>query len=258
MSEIIWRSIPSREYENLWKRFPTLRAKADVCPTCNDKGTYNFEGQHWVCDCDTQKGLRRHYLYANIGIRYHTLSFDDLYEEKDELRISLEDYINNFEYNSRYGRGITFNGPLGTGKTFAQILILKELIKKGYSCWFESFTSLVDRYGQNETKQELLENVRSCEIFALDEVIEPMSVRQHEYFSDVYEAVIRYRVENSLPTMIGTNLTSEQHEKLYPRVWSLLNMVQIPMLVSGNDVRAAQAKDVVDMLITNREVRPIR
>jgi hypothetical protein len=70
--------------------------------------------------------------------------------------------------------------------------------------------------------------------------------------------VIRYRVENSLPTLIGTNLDKEQHEKWYPRVWSLLNMVQIPVEVSGSDVRASHAKDIVDMLITNKEVRPIR
>lgn len=258
MSDIIWRSIPSTEYENLWRRFPTLRAKANLCPTCNDSGIYFFNGRENECDCDIQKGLRRHYLYANIGIRYHSLSFDDLYEEKDELRIFLEDYINNFEFNSRYGRGLTFFGPLGTGKTFAQILILKELVKKGYKAWFESFNSVVDRYSNGENKTALMESVRSAEIFALDEVIEPMSVRQHEFFSDVYEAVVRYRVENSLPTLIGTNLSSEEHEKLYPRVWSLLNMVQIPVLVSGTDVRASQAKDVVNMLISNKEIRPIR
>lgn len=258
MSKIVWRNISNSEYENLWKRFPTLRATANTCPTCNDAGFYQFENSQNECDCDTQKGLRRHYLYANIGMRYHSLSFDDLYEEKDDLRIFLEDYIENFEFNARYGRGVTFYGPLGTGKTFAQILILKSLIKRGYKGWFDSFTSVVDKFSATETKQELMLNVRSSEILVLDEIIEPMSSRQHEYFSEVYESVIRYRVENSLPTLIGTNLDNEQHEKWYPRVWSLLNMVQIPVLVSGTDVRAAQAKDVVDMLITNREVRPIQ
>lgn len=258
MSDIIWRNIPNQEYENLWERFPTLKSKANVCPTCNDKYFYPLEGEFHECDCETQKGLRRHYLYANIGIRYHSLCFDDLYEEKDDLRIFLEDYVANFESNARYGRGLTFYGPLGTGKTFAQILILKSLIKKGYKAWFDSFTSTVNQFSSTNTKEFLMNNVRSAEIFSLDEIIEPMSAKQHEYFAEVYESIVRYRVENSLPTLIGTNLDNEQHEKWYPRVWSLLNMVQIPVLVSGTDVRAAQAKDVVDMLITNKEVRPLR
>lgn len=258
MNNVIWRNISNSEYENLWERFPTLRATANVCPTCGGSGAYVFEAEEHICDCDEQRGLRRHYLYANIGIRYHSLSFDDLYEEKDDLRIFLEDYIENFDSNARYGRGVTFYGPLGTGKTFAQILILKSLIKRGYKAWFDSFTNVVSQYSEIDTKKYLMNNVRSAEIFALDEIIEPMSSRQHEYFSEVYESVIRYRVENSLPTLIGTNLDKEQHEKWYPRVWSLLNMVQIPVEVSGSDVRASQAKDIVDMLITNKEVRPIR
>jgi len=258
LTDIVWRNIPNEEYDDLWKRFPTLRSKAAVCPTCNDNYEYYYEGKTHECDCDTQKGLQRHYLYANIGIRYHSLSFDDLYEEKDDLRVFLEDYIENFDYNARYGRGITFYGPLGTGKTFAQILILKSLIKRGYKAWFDSFSNVVSQFSAVGTKENLMSNVRSAEVFALDEVIEPMSVKQHEYFSEVYESVIRYRVENSLPTLIGTNLDNEQHEKLYPRVWSLLNMVQIPVMISGHDVRASQAKDIVDMLITNKEVRPIK
>ena len=258
MSEIVWRNVSNNEYENLWKRFPTLRSKADICPTCNETGFYIFKGEQHTCDCDVQKGLRRHYLYANIGIRYHSLSFDDLYEEKDSLRVFLEEYINEFDSNARYGRGMLFYGPLGTGKTFAQILILKSLIQRGYKAWFDSFTSTVTQYSAIESKEELMNNVRSAEVFALDEVIEPMSSKQHEYFAEVYESIIRYRVENSLPTFIGTNLTTEQHEKWYPRVWSLLNMVQIPVNVEGTDVRASQAKDIVDMLITNKEVRPLR
>jgi DNA replication protein DnaC len=258
LNNIIWRNVSNSEYEDLWKRFPTLRAKADLCPTCEDKFFYLFEGEEHECDCEVQRGLRRHYLYANIGIRYHSLSFDDLYEEKDDLRIFLEDYIENFEHNARYGRGVTFNGPLGTGKTFAQILIMKELIKKGYKGWFDSFTNIVSQFSSVSSKDYLMNMVRSAEIFSLDEVIEPMSIKQHEYFSEVYESVIRYRVENNLPTVIGTNLTSEKHEELYPRVWSLLNMVQIPVFISGNDVRASQAKDIVDLLITNKETRPIR
>jgi DNA replication protein DnaC len=258
LSKIVWRNIPNEEYDDLWKRFPALRSKANICPTCNDDFYYNLNGEMHECDCETQKGLRRHYLYANIGIRYHSLCFDDLYEEKDELRVFLEDYIKNFDSNARYGRGMIFHGPLGTGKTFAQILILKSLIKKGYKGWFDSFASVVNQYSSTDTKEHLMSNVRSADIFTLDEVTDPMSSKQHEYFSEVYENVIRYRVENSLPTLIGTNLTPEEHEKWYPRVWSLLNMVQIPVNVSGQDVRATQAKDIVDMLITNKEVRPLR
>lgn len=246
--------IPDGEYENLYRRFPTLKSKKDICPTC---GTHIDSGPSEDCDCQTQRALRRHYLYANIGIRYHTLSLDDLYDNKDDLRLKIEDYIENFSINARYGKGITFYGPLGTGKSFAQILILKELVKKGYKAWFESFSSALDQFSSSVTKEELVRNCRSAEIFALDEVYIPNTKRQEDYFSDVYEQIIRYRVENALPTLIGTNLLPDEHEKLYPRVASLLSMVQEYVEISGRDVRADRAKNVIDILISEKEIRPI-
>lgn len=249
-----FRKVPDDEYSRLRSRFPLFNAQK--CPTCGGTETFHYRGEEWECDCKIQRALHRHYLFANIGVTYHSLGFDDLFEGKEYLREFIEGYLDNWHFNYLYGRGVVFWGSLGTGKTTAQLLILKELVKRGEKCWFNAFSTAVNDY-INE-KEKFISAVRSSVCYALDEVIDPVSEKQNDLYQEVIEQIIRYRVENSLPTLVGTNLSPDMWEKYYPRVSSLLAFNSEFFEVAGDDNRRKGAKDAVAELIANKEVRPIK
>lgn len=203
-----------------------------------------------------QTNLARHYLLSNIGITYHSLGFEDLFEEKSDLKDFIMSYLDNWEFNSQYGRGIVFMGSMGTGKTFAQLLILKELVKKAQKCWFISFTSAVSDYVDSDKRNYLQKQVRSAKCLSLDEIPSAVSDRQRDLYEEVFEFIIRYRVENSMPTLMGTNLINLKD--LYPRVGSLLEMNHIYYEMLGEDTRQGSSKEVMESLIKNRETRPVK
>lgn len=250
---IKFRKVTDREFDSLSERYPQWKGE---CPTCKGQGVFRYKNFQWECDCQTQINLARHYLLANIGITYHSLGFDDLFEGKDEVKDFIQAYLDNWEFNKQYGRGIIFQGSLGTGKTFAQLLILKELIKKGEKCWFVSFSTAVADYVDAERRRDLMNQVRSAVCLSLDEVPKAVSDRQRDLYEEVFESIIRFRVENSMPTLMGTNL--KNLSEIYPRVGSLLEMNHIYYEMIGEDTRSGSSKEAVDKLIKNNESRPVK
>lgn len=253
--EINWRKPSDEEYDRLVERFPSHHS--DVCPTCGDTGEFRYKNLQWDCDCKTQKALTRHYLYANLGRTYHTLGFDDLREDKEGLRAVIQSYVANWDSYRRYGRGIIFRGGLGTGKTLAQILILKELIKKGEKVWFISFSAAANAYMDSDEKKALLREIHSAACLCIDEIPAPVSDKQRDFYEEILEWLIRYRVENSLPVLMGTNI--KNLAEVYPRIGSLISMNFLDYEVEGNeDARKTSSKDAIEGLIKNNEQRPVK
>ena len=252
--EIKWRKISDEEYDRLKNRFPHF--SYDLCPTCGGKKQYKYRGEIWVCDCKTQIALTRHYLFSNIGRTYHTLGLDDLRDDKGDLKEMIETYISKWDSYKRYGRGILFHGPMGTGKTLAQVLILKELVKKGEKCWFTSFGSAINAYIDPDEKKAFFTEIREADCIAIDEVPPAASEKQREFFEEVLEWLVRYRVENSMPVLLGTNI--DMLEARYPRVASLVSMAFVDFKVDGEDSRRTSSRINVDELIENEESRPVK
>ena len=253
--EVQWRKIEDDEYDRLEQRFPSFNKK--VCPTCLGEGVFKYKRFKWDCDCRTQMTLTRHYLYANLGKNYHTLGFDDLREDKEELKDVIDGFIANWDSYKRYGRGIIFRGGLGTGKTFAQVLILKELVKRGEKVWFTSFNLAVNAYIDPDEKKELLREIHSAACLCIDEIPAPTSEKQTDFYQEVLEWLIRYRVENSLPMLMGTNI--KNLAEIYPRVGSLISMNFLDYELEGSeDARKTSSKDAIEGLIKNNEARPVK
>jgi DNA replication protein DnaC len=231
----------------------------DKCPTCENEGEYYYNDEYHACDCATQKRLQRRYIAANIGSRYHNLTFDDVFDDFREVAEAVKDYVDNFEDNAAYGRGLTFTGPLGTGKSFAASLILKELIKKGHDCFFIEFDDLlhVQAQGWNDLDNEEFYEIRNAEVLVIDELTTEPDGKKKDLLSATLERVIRYRVNNSLPTIITTNLTAEQEASAYPRVASLLATCQTRYSLDGDDQRKKNARSTNQKLIKQSARRPI-
>lgn len=232
-----------------------------ICPTCRSERKYQLDGIVYDCDCQQQLKLQRLYFASNIGSLYHTLSFEDFFEGQEALKQVIDDYLSAYENNRYYGRGITFDGPLGTGKSFAAALILKEVIKKGYNGYFISFDDLLNLQSQGWKDKEYNEEfytVRNAELLILDELFKaPEGSPKDQLLSDTLERIIRYRVSNCMPTIITTNLKPDQETQAYPRVASLLATSQLRCHVEGSDKRKNQVRALTNARILRGDRKPI-
>lgn len=202
------------------------------CPTCDGKLRYFGEDDLFHdCDCNKQLGFEKHYFAANIGKRYHTLGIDDfLTEDAVVIRVIVEDYLADFEDNFAYGLGLVFYGGLGTGKTLLACHILKELIKQGRHCYFVQFDDLIDTWGKRWSDEnaahELNRNMKRADVLVVDDL--STDKRNIEGFlSSGLESVVRYRYNNSLPTIVTTNLSQDRQYIEFPRVFSLLSAINV-------------------------------
>lgn len=252
-------TIDNSTLAHLYKFFPDT--KSSVCPTCRDRGRYFYNLEEVECDCPFQKLLQKHYFAANIGREYHTLDIQDHFigEDREKVVPIVEEYIKDFENNYYYGIGITFCGTIGSGKTFAVSFILKELIKLGYSAYFITMDDLINTLGSawNDGEAKWLnQKLRSVQILGIDE-LKTDSRNDRGFISQAVESIIRHRTSNLLPTLITTNLSSENEEKIFEKSHSLLSSRNIRVETNGNDIRGKEIRERERGLKELGERRPI-
>lgn len=229
-------------YERIARLFPI----AKNCPTCDDKTWYRLDFTKYDCDCEVQKLLQRHYFAANIGREYHDICLKD-FEGVDRSTVvpTVTEYIDNFDDNFHYGLGLTFSGPFGTGKTFAMTCVLKELVKQGRSVYATTFEELINIWGSSyhDDKSRLLLETRlkTAEVLGLDE-LRTDGRNAGGFLSNGLDSVIRHRTSNLLPTLVTTNMTSQDEQNEFTKVFSLLSARNERVTTHGHDRRMAEVR----------------
>lgn len=264
------KDLTNNEYDEAERLALMSSVPLDQCITCKSKetiipdspgikeripGTYTYRGQTFPCDCSAQIALRARYMLANIGYQYMTLDFASDWAGCPDTQAMVERYLRNWQNFKDQGIGLEFGGKnLGTGKTFAATSIGKELIKHNQKVFFLPFVRMVasfEREGDN-----IMDRMMTTTYLILDEVIPPVSARQHEFYATQLEALIRHRTNFNLPTIITTNMLRDELTEWYPRTYSLLSAKQIRVDVGGQDMRGLIGLDNIE-LAENGEVRPI-
>jgi DNA replication protein DnaC len=234
---------------------------ATICPTCGGVGKYNLDQEAYDCDCELQKLLQKHYFAANIGREYHDISLKDFKsEDRDAVVPVVEAYIENFESNSHYGIGITFNGPVGTGKSMAMACILKELVKLGKDVYFSTFEEMIDIWGSSwhaeESKRLLQDKLKSAEVLGIDEVrTDPRN--SGGFLANGFDSVARHRTSNLLPTLTTTNMEKEEELNEFFKVYSLLSARNERVSTQGQDQRMREVRRRNFELAQRQERRPV-
>jgi DNA replication protein DnaC len=231
------------------------------CPTCDDQGRYNLEGLTHECDCELQKMLQRHYFAANIGREYHDIGLQH-FEGPDASVVvpAVEDYLANFDQNFHFGLGLTFNGPFGTGKTFAVCCVLKELIQRGRNVYFITFEELINIWGKSwqddQAKMLLEKRLKTAEVLGLDE-LRTDARNAGGFLQNGLDSVIRHRTSNLLPTLVSTNMSGELERSEFGKVYSLLAAKNDRVETKGHDRRMAEVRFTNMTLARRGERRPI-
>lgn len=230
------------------------------CPTCHNIGKYSLDGEVYKCDCQMQILLQKHYLAANIGREYHNICLDHFVGQDRETAVgAVEDYVDSFEDNLDFGFGLTFSGPVGTGKTFAMATVLKELVKRGRDVYMVTFADLINIWGQSwndEEAKRLDRKLRSVEILGVDE-LRTDARNQGGFLSLGLESIIRHRTSNLFPTLITTNLTKNDEEDIFYKSYSLLSARNQRVQFEGEDIRGTAIRRRERNMKKQGERRPI-
>ena len=256
--------ITDKDFDRIEKEFPF---QSGICPTCGStedtpptERVYQHNGKQHPCSCANQKTAARYYYAANIPRRFHSLSLRDMDKNyKADVEGAVQHYLDNFEFIYHYGKGLCFHGTQGTGKTLAATHILKELIKRGYRGyfiqWSELFNSWASSWKDAASKELVERNLKRAQVLVLDDITS--DGRNSEGFLQAgLEAVFRHRYNNSLPTILTTNMTNSDIEVEFPRAYSLISGVTDWVTFRGRDYRP-QHNSNIDNLIEHHEKSPV-
>lgn len=257
---IAYAPLGEDDAERLYKRRPELCAGPDeYCPTCRKTGTYRWQGQDHACDCRRQLQLAKHYSAAGIGVAYQRLDWSD-FDGNEDLLAHVLKYLENHERYVGRGIGLLFHGPIGTGKTLAANLMLKELIKRGYSAFATTFAGTVEAFtstwGNRDNKEWFAAKFMQSQVLLLDDLGRELRTG-HNLPQSTFDMILRTRVAEGKPTILTTNCTLGELGTGYgAQVLSLLMEQSIARQFSGTDFRPkanARTRAEVDA----DETRPI-
>lgn len=265
-------TLSNKQLAQVYTLTKDMNLSTRTCPTCRQKiveeapgievwhpSTYKLYGQEFDCDCKWQLHLREHYILAGIPKDYWTLSADDFFGDPHALA-EVQSYLDQWTDMRWHGMGLHLYSPnQGTGKTMLATLIAKNLILRGEHVVFITLKDAIRALNTDlDPKQEQFALLRHTPVLILDELIEPYTTAQQNYFAGELEYLIRFRTGGNGVTITTTNLTPDQLEEFYPRTFSLLEAKQTTIKVNGEDARKSGDIQLLEKeMIKHGWARPI-
>jgi DNA replication protein DnaC len=228
------------------------------CEKCKDRGFY-FEGDLAVtCVCQRSNLLTLKRKKAGITPHLMKQTFDafDISLFSDEKRGKNKltfrenakrvlDAAKGFSLDVVEGKGpsgLLFLGGVGSGKTYLAAALANDLVNRGVAVRFivvPDFLDLIrDSFNDNSPYREstLMQEVKTAPVLVLDDL---GAHNYTEWSVKIIFAILNYRLNYELPTIVTTNLEQEQIEALLgSRVYSrLMEMCRFFRLENAGDLR---------------------
>lgn len=261
MKDIRTRYLSDDEADRLYRRYPQLgESYTSYCPTCDKTGKYVFKGVEHACDCEYQLQLTKHYLASGIGVTYQRLDWED-YHGPDAVLDGVAKYVTNHSRFIKRGMGLYFSGTHGTGKTLLATLVLKELVKFGYTCWSTTFAQTIEMmtagWGDKAEKEYFQRKFLGSEVLLLDDVGRERRGGKVQLAETTFDAILRQRVQEGRATFITTNLDATELEEGYgAAVLSLVREKSLEQVFTGDDYRPQANSRELDEIMRG-ETRPV-
>lgn len=238
----------------------------ETCPDCEGRGIVVKEGPTaLVCKCARAVKIRnlvnsshisgslREKRFDNFSLEYYSKGQKDRYSERthyDTAAKSLET-CKSFVRSCLEGKktmGLYIFGQVGSGKTHLACGIANELIRGGVEVLFVVVPDYLDEIkhswdrGSDYNEKEILDSAREVEVLIMDDL---GAHSYSEWTKGKIYTILNYRLNNSLPTVITSNLEyHETEDYLDYRISSRLIELCRPVLLQVNksdDIRLQKA-----------------
>jgi len=261
VSDIRYRVLGDDDLERIVRREPGLaRGYEKWCPTCDKKGFYLTPTGEVECDCELQVALFKLYSAAGIGTTFMRLDWSD-YLGDERILAGLAKYEENRPEFVRRGMGIYLSGDVGTGKTMLANLVLKDMIKVGYSCFATTFAQTIEMYtagwSDKDDKAYFQRKFLGSQMLLLDDVGKELRNTKLSLSESTFDSILRQRVTNGRPTFITTNLDATDLREGYGAgILSLIREQSLEEVITGEDYRP-KANEIKVNEVLEKVTRPI-
>ncbi len=225
-----------------------------TCPVCRDTGY--VEGKRCSCFNDLVRRARLQELnqvsnlelsdFSTFQLGYYTTELDPVTgvvprKIMEEIYRFCRGYAESFRPDSR---GIFMIGDTGLGKTHLSLAIAQVVIARGFTVAYGSAQDFLraveeEHFGRVESR-DTLEGLLDVELLILDDLGAEFSSSFN--LATVYN-LINTRCNRRKPTIISTNLTTQELEQKYShrvvsRLFSLLDCLRFV----GKDIRQIRSR----------------
>lgn len=218
------------------------------CKKCEDTGY--FEGRRCSCVEEIAKGLTQRELCSEMPLddcRFDNFSLT-YYSEKGspsprKRMTGVLKACREFSLKGGENQNLLLLGGTGLGKTHLSLAIANEFLENGHSVIYGSAQNIINKLANEQFSYKgdtsVSDSMLGCDLLIIDDLGAEMSTSFSQ--SCVYN-IINTRLLKNLPTVISTNLSLEEIEKVYtPRVLSRIIGGYTLLQCLGEDIRQQKA-----------------
>jgi DNA replication protein DnaC len=200
------------------------------------------------CTCRPRRLARRkaRKLAGVIPRRYQGVSFDRPPVTQIDASVvrTVRRYVDTLEQQLEEGKGIWFQGDVGTGKTTLAMLISAEALRHGHSVAIYSLPRLLGLLRetfQDESESslsQLLDRLAAVELLHVDDVGAEQS---SPWVLEQLYTIVNSRYEDGAAMLLTTNLRPDElRDQIGERTVSrIIEMCGDPLMLCGTDQRIA-------------------
>jgi DNA replication protein DnaC len=209
------------EYESRLLAVFGTKSRWSSCQACNKlKEQAEADRQKRVDEMNKQHEIESRLNRCGVPPRLKRESFDTFkITNADQKRVFevAKSFVDNFKDHQKNGTGLIFSGGTGTGKGHLAAAIAAQTIRNGHSAYYSTLFEMImmmraswsDKEAASES--DVLKMLGDVSLLVIDEVgLRAMSEAER---GQIFNLINR-RYENLKPTILTTNLASNELEKV--------------------------------------------
>jgi DNA replication protein DnaC len=179
-----------------------------ACPACDESA------RKAKANLDREWRIRRNWEDCGLPVRYRNRTFANWIPQskaQEKTLAAVQAYAANLKSAFDEGRGLILTGDVGTGKTHLLAACAHEIVRAFKSCRFVSvgdlFAEIKKSFGRGREEFDVSE-LQSADFLLLDDV---GASRGTEWELSILHELLRYRYDETLPTLLTTNVSDLEH-----------------------------------------------